>query len=111
MKLIELYLNQLQTEKLDINEFIKKSNYLFGVTYQDVVEDCFSRQKRAEYANPYADQMCEQKAQLAAYKLLFSKYNVWINHCKDQNCKNRITLERRKTQNKIKMLQSEIGEG
>jgi hypothetical protein len=108
MTLIESYLDQLQTEKLDVNQLINKANKTFQSVYKSEVENCFAKQEREQYSNPYADLSCEKKAQLSAYKKVLKRLNNWIKHCKDQKCVNQVKLQQNKIQSKINYLQNQI---
>ena len=106
MTLIESYLDQLQTEKLDVNELISKSNKTFQRVYKNEVDNCFARQDREHYSNPYADINCEQKSQLIAYKHILKRLDVWIKHCKDIKCNQQGKNIKRRIENKINYLES-----
>jgi len=106
MTLIESYLDQLQTEKLDVNDLVRKSNRTFQRVYKSTVNDCFAKQDREEYSNPYADVKCEQKAQLIAYKYVLKRLDGWGKRCKDKECIHQVKLQQNRIQNRITYLQS-----
>jgi hypothetical protein len=105
MTLLESYLDQLQTEKLDVNELISKANIVFQRSYKNYVSDCFAKEERDQYSNPYADMKCEDKAQLFAYQKIFKKMDRWLKHCEDQECINQVKAQKNKIQAKINYLQ------
>lgn len=105
MNIIESFLERVQTEKLDVKEIVKKSNKLFLRTYKKAVQDCIVKQKTEEYWDVKPDMICEQKAQLIAYKALLSHLDKWVKHCKDAYCKQSINAQRSKIQSRYNFLQ------
>jgi hypothetical protein len=108
MKIIESFLDRVQTEKLDSNDIARKSTKVFQKVYKHVVEDCFSKQKREEYTAVQPDINCEDKAQISAYNVLLQRLDKWINRCKDEICKRDVINEKRKIKNQIRYLEQRL---
>lgn len=105
MNIIESFLDKIQTEKLDVQDIVRKSNKLFMKVYKDSFQHCIVKQKREEYNLVKPDMDCEEKAQIIAYKRLLIHLNKWINRCEDAKCRQTISSQINKMQSRFNYLQ------
>jgi hypothetical protein len=109
MKIIESFLDRVQTEKLDVSDIIRKTNKVFNRVYTRVSEDCFSTERRNQYYTEIQPDLdCENKGKKAAYEILLTRLDKWINHCRDIRCKQSVKYAKHKIQYYLTSLQNKI---
>jgi hypothetical protein len=104
MKIIEYFLDQIQLEKLDVKDIVRKSNKMFLKIYQVSVQHCIQKQKSEDYTSVKPDMECEAKAQLIAYTRLLKYLDSWIGRCRDNECKKTISSQRNRIQTRVNYL-------
>lgn len=108
MNLLESFLDRIQSGRLDVPDIVKKSTKAFNKVYKNVLDDCFASQRRKDYFTIQPDIDCEDKAKLAAYKDVSLRLDKWINHCKDERCRQLVTYEKRKIEAHINYLEQRV---
>jgi len=105
MKLLELFLDKIQTEKLNSHEIAIKSNHSFQKVYRNVLDKCLAKQKREEYTAVKPDIECEEKAQISGYNLILKRLDSWMSRCEDDKCVQAVMYEKNKIQAHVNYLQ------